>query len=162
MTGTCIDAWEEKRKNRKKQRQKTHQRGHWRPTARPNSFGHSPGVLPAAKGFLHEAIEIVSRRFNQLVIVSGIIPCLFIMKERRSSPTDNNTPVRSREQVVIYPGPTADHIRVLKVWQWAAVESGNPSADATAGHDFPSIFGSDSGSVPVRGKDDFGRLDQTS
>lgn len=133
-----------------------------KPTARPNSFGHSPSVLPAAKGFLHEAIEIVSRRFNQLVIVSGIIPCLFIVEERRSSSTDNNTPVRSREQVVIYSGPTADHIRVLKVWQWAAVESGNSSADATARHDFSSILGSDSGSVPVRGKDDFGRFDQTS
>lgn len=149
------------RKKEKQKKAKKENTPKGRPTARPNSFGNSPGVLPAAKGFLHEAIEIVSRRFNQLVIISGVMPCLFIMEERRSGPTDDNTPVRSRDQVVIYFGPVADNIRVRKVWQWAAVGSGNSSADATAGHDFPGIFGSDSGSVPVRCKNDFGRFDWT-
>lgn len=68
-----------------------------RHTAGPNSFGDSSGILPAAEGFLHEAIEIVSRRLNKLVIVSDIMPCLFIVEEGGSSPTDNNTTIRSRE-----------------------------------------------------------------
>lgn len=90
----------EKGKAEKKSKERLYNKGGvggWRHTAGPNSFGDSSGILPAAEGFLHEAIEIVSRWLNKLVIVSDIIPCLFIVKEGGSSPTDNNTTIRPRE-----------------------------------------------------------------
>lgn len=62
---------------------------------------------------LHVVVEIVLCGLNQVIVIGVVVPHASVSRHGGFGPTDNNTTVHARNQVIVHAGTGPETVRVV-------------------------------------------------
>ena len=122
-----------------------------RRTSCPNSVGICPRVLPAVEAPLHVIVKIPRGRLYQSAVIGIVAPLAGVMGNFGLSPANDNTAIRSGNQVVIIPGIETQCVRAVQLgFRW--IGHHNPTTNPSYRDNLVFVLGCDGRRICITGE----------
>lgn len=129
-------------------------------TACPDLIDDCTAVIPAVEMSLHVPVKIPAGSLDQLTVVGVAIPVFQVSNICLAGTSDNDAPVRPRDQIIEIPIIEPQRIRIRQ--QRRPPRHGDAAADGAVGDDFAVVLGQQGRRVRVGRHDDLLRRDGAS